>query len=81
MVEKRIAKKGLGTMYYIPPEFPLVLDGIRPEDEDMRLEIDDILKELFVHFGASPIILRGSIQDRVNIILQHEKLAFSEKSV
>lgn len=55
-------------VFYLPVEFPLVKDGIRPEDENYQLAFDKDLKLLLDFFHIPYITLSGSIEDRLNKI-------------
>lgn len=50
---------------YFPIEFDLVEDGIRDGDEEYRREIDENINALMVEFGIMPIVVKGTVDERV----------------
>jgi hypothetical protein len=58
--------------FYIPIEFPLELDNVRPTDVSYQKSVDKTLCHLFEIYNINPIILSGSISQRtskaINII-------------
>lgn len=58
------------TYCYFPIEFPVIADEVRDIDEDFRAEIDDIIQHLLVDCQIQPIIIRGSVEKRINKIVR-----------
>tara|TARA_R110002020_G_scaffold255662_2_gene469414 strand:- start:3623 stop:4144 length:522 start_codon:yes stop_codon:yes gene_type:complete len=56
---------------YIPIEFPLVKDGVRYEDADFQIRIDDILVDCINEYDLNPVVLTGSIEERVEKLLEN----------
>lgn len=68
-----IASHGLRTAYtdvfYLPIEFPIVLDGLRPDDPDFQQDIDKRILELLDTHSIGYTILRGSVSDRLDALM------------
>lgn len=69
-----IAEHRLRTQYthvfYLPIEFKIVPDGLRPEDPEFQADIDRRMVELLNHYAISYQVLRGSVEERVDALLQ-----------
>jgi predicted ATPase len=67
LVEEVVYEESKRFNYYIylPVEFPLVLDNVRPIDIEYQKSVDNTLKELFKHYNIHPIIIMGNIEQRV----------------
>ena len=50
---------------YFPIEFDVVADGVRDTDEEFRKAIDDNIKTIFQETGIHPIVVRGTVEERV----------------
>jgi nicotinamide riboside kinase len=65
----RLAERSLRSsyshVYYLPIEFPIVLDGLRPDDPGFQKEIDERIVRLLQGHGISYVTLTGSVEDRV----------------
>jgi hypothetical protein len=57
------------SYFYLPIEFPLVLDNVRPIDISYQKDVDNTLNGLFKHYNIQPIIIKGSIDKRANDVL------------
>ena len=70
---KRLAERGLRTSYshvfYLPIEFPIVLDGLRPDDPGFQKEIDERIMALLHAHDIEYRTLSGSVQERLEQIL------------
>jgi hypothetical protein len=53
---------------YLPIEFPMVFDGVRPADIDYQRRVDARIRELLRHFGVPFHRITGTIDERVNKI-------------
>lgn len=64
-----IAEHRLRTQYthvvYLPIEFPIVPDGLRPLDEDFQRDIDRRILELLERYGLRYETLTGPVESRV----------------
>lgn len=61
----------LNIMYfYIPIEFLTVSDGIRSENNAYHKKIDSYLIQIYKELGITPIVLRGSVEERVDIVMR-----------
>lgn len=58
------------TYVYVPVEFAMVSDGVRPEDEAYRLAVDAQARSLLDEFGASYVVLKGSLESRIEQLLK-----------
>jgi nicotinamide riboside kinase len=64
-----VAEHRLRTQYthvvYLPIEFPIVPDGLRPMDPEFQQDIDRRILELLDRYGIKYQTLTGSIEDRL----------------
>ena len=71
---ERLAERRLRTAYshvfYLPIEFPIVLDGLRPDDPDFQHDIDARLRGLLDGHGLVYETITGSVEERVEKILR-----------
>ncbi len=68
----RLAERRLRTSYshlfYLPIEFPIVLDGLRPDDPEFQKEIDGRLLSLLKSHDLDYKTVKGSIEERLEQI-------------
>ncbi|MDL2256643.1 ATP-binding protein [Bacteroidales bacterium OttesenSCG-928-I14] len=57
--------KRFNHYFYLPIEFPLVLDEVRPSDISYQKEVDNTLKTLFKYYNIQPIIISGNVNKRL----------------
>ncbi len=55
---------------YFPIEFPLVLDGIRPEEEEYRAAVDHAILQTLKKHNIPYITMTGSILERKEQLMQ-----------
>jgi hypothetical protein len=55
---------------YIPIEFPLQADEVRPIQEDYRAAVDKTLLQVFRDHAVVPVVLTGSVHNRKEAVLQ-----------
>jgi len=55
---------------YIPIEFNLVLDNIRPTDISYQKQVDQTLLQLFDYYGIAPKVVTGTIEERTNTFIR-----------
>lgn len=71
----RLAERGLrsgySAIYYLPIEFPIVLDGLRPDDPQFQEEIDARIVGLLAAHGLTYVTISGSVEDRLRGIEAH----------
>jgi nicotinamide riboside kinase len=51
-------------VFYLPVEFPIVLDGLRPDDPAFQADIDRRVRDLLDHHGVDHHTLTGSVEER-----------------
>lgn len=51
-------------VFYLPIEFPIVLDGLRPDDTEFQADIDRRMRHLLDTADVAYNVLTGSIADR-----------------
>jgi nicotinamide riboside kinase len=51
-------------VFYLPIEFPIVLDGLRPDDTEFQADIDRRIAQLLELHDVSHHTLTGSVEDR-----------------
>jgi nicotinamide riboside kinase len=68
----RLAERTLRTAYshvfYLPIEFPIVLDGLRPDDPEFQKDIDERLLRLLKSHDIDYETVTGSIDERIEKI-------------
>ncbi len=68
----RLAERRLRTSYshvfYLPIEFPIVLDGLRPDDPDFQREIDDRILTLLRANDIEHETITGTVEERIEAI-------------
>ncbi len=71
---ERLAERRLRTnyshVYYLPIEFPIVVDDLRPDDPAFQKEIDDRVVSLLTTHGVAYQKLTGSVEERLTQIDQ-----------
>lgn len=55
---------------YLPIEFPMACDGLRPEDVGYQQQIDEDVRTLLKYFGARTITVAGSMEQRLAAIIE-----------
>jgi deoxyadenosine/deoxycytidine kinase len=55
---------------YIPIEFQLVLDNVRPSDILYQKEVENTYLQLFDYYRITPVVITGTIEERTNKFLQ-----------
>ncbi|MHB8671735.1 MAG: AAA family ATPase [Acidimicrobiales bacterium] len=51
-------------VFYLPVEFPIVLDGLRPDDTGFQADIDSRMRRLLDAHGVSHLTLAGTVEER-----------------
>ena len=54
---------------YIPIEFGIENDGVRPTDTDFQKEVDARIRKLICDFEITPLVVTGSVEERLKSIL------------
>ena len=71
----KLAERRLRTSYshvfYLPIEFPIVLDGLRPDDPVFQKDIDERVLSLLRSHDIDHVTLTGSIEERLEQIERH----------
>jgi hypothetical protein len=69
-----IAKHNLRSQYtdvfYLPIEFGIVPDGLRPMDEDFQKDIDRRMLHFLELYDVQYKTLRGSVEDRTQGLIE-----------
>lgn len=61
--------KRFDSYLYIPIEFDLVIDNVRPSDVSYQKQVDNTFIELFKYYNISPITITGNVKERTNKVL------------
>jgi nicotinamide riboside kinase len=68
----KLAERRLRTNYthvfYLPIEFPIVLDGLRPDDPDFQEDIDRRILKLLHSHDLEYTTVKGSVEERMEQI-------------
>jgi nicotinamide riboside kinase len=71
----RIAEYQLRSQYthvfYLPIEFPIVPDGLRPLDPDFQADIDKRMLAILDRHAVHHTTLTGSVEERIERLLAH----------
>ena len=67
LAERRL-RTGYSHVFYLPIEFPIVLDGLRPDDPGFQKEIDERILALMESHGVRYRTVTGSIESRLDQI-------------
>lgn len=69
---ERLVERWLRTnyshVYYLPIEFPIVLDGLRPDDPVFQRDIDHRIVQLLEGNGIPYRTITGSVEERLEQI-------------
>lgn len=55
-------------VFYLPIEFPIVLDGLRPDDPDFQEDIDKRIVGLLETHSLPYEVVSGTVKDRIDFI-------------
>nr|WP_306267021.1 ATP-binding protein [Pararhizobium sp. IMCC3301] len=70
IIEQIHAEKHKTRLYaYLPIEFPMEDDDLRPADLGYQSYIDGVIRELLVYFDMPTIEVRGSIEERAEQLM------------
>jgi AAA domain len=64
----RRLRSGYSDIYYLPIEFPIVLDGLRPNDPEFQKDIDERIRELLAAHDLNYVTITGTVEERVRRI-------------
>lgn len=71
---KTYAKNSYDIFFHLPVEFPFVEDGHRPTSERFRRVSEERLLACYYELEISPVIISGTIHERLAHILNHLNL-------
>lgn len=54
---------------YIPIEFGIENDGVRPTDVNFQKQVDEAMRKLLYIFGITPLAVTGTVDERLESIL------------
>ena len=54
---------------YIPIEFDIEDDGVRPVDTEFQKKVDEALKKIIYEFDITPLVVTGTVKERMESIL------------
>ena len=55
---------------YIPIEFGIENDGVRPTDVAFQKKVDECMRKLIYSFGIAPFVVSGSVDERLESIIK-----------
>lgn len=67
LAERRL-RSNYSHVFYLPIEFPIVPDGLRPEDPEFQQEIDDRILSLLKAHDIDYETAKGSVEERLEQI-------------
>lgn len=70
LAERRL-RGNYSHVFYLPIEFPIVLDGLRPDDPAFQAEIDERLLRILRAHDIRYTTVKGSVEERMEQIEQH----------
>jgi nicotinamide riboside kinase len=65
---ERHVRSAYSHVFYLPIEFPIVLDGLRPDDPAFQKEIDERLVGLLTTHDVAYKTVTGSVDERISQI-------------
>ena len=65
---------------YLPIEFPLEQDGVRPMDVEYQKQVDEAMRQLIYELNITPIMVSGTVEERVRTFMDHFEKVFSGKN-
>jgi nicotinamide riboside kinase len=65
---ERHVRSAYSHVFYLPIEFPIVLDGLRPDDPAFQKEIDERLVGLLTTHDVAYETVTGSVEERISQI-------------
>ena len=65
---ERSLRSAYSDVYYLPIEFPIVLDGLRPDDPSFQADIDRRILDLLENHDVAYVTITGSVEQRLNAI-------------
>ena len=66
---------------YLPIEFGIEDDGVRPTDVEFQSRVDEAMHKLMNMFGILPQVVSGTVEERLNSILQHIVMRSLKKAI
>lgn len=66
---------------YLPIEFGIEDDGVRPTDGVFQSQVDAAMRKLMNMFGILPKVVSGTVKERVNLILEHIVMRALKKEI
>ncbi|MBW3595545.1 MAG: ATP-binding protein [Actinobacteria bacterium] len=70
LAERRL-RRSYSHVFYLPIEFPIVLDGLRPDDPAFQKDIDERVLSLLRANDIDYVTLTGSVEQRLDQINEH----------
>jgi AAA domain len=67
LAERRL-RSSYSDVYYLPIEFPIVLDGLRPDDPGFQKDIDERIVGLLAAHGLNYVTITGTVEARLSQI-------------
>jgi hypothetical protein len=67
LAERRL-RSSYSDVYYLPIEFPIVLDGLRPDDPAFQQDIDRRILKLLEAHNVSYVTITGTVEERLAAI-------------
>lgn len=65
LAERRL-RANYSHVYYLPIEFPIVLDGLRPDDPAFQREIDERILQLLSSHAIGYRTITGTVEERLD---------------
>ena len=63
---------------YLPIEFNIENDGVRPTDIEFQKEVDEEMRKLIYEFKITPLVVSGSVDERVDTVMGYLKSGLTE---
>ena len=70
-VRKYLARYPYDVVFFLPIEFPMESDGVRPEDEKYRSIIETRIISIAEDLGVELVTVRGTLDQRVNFVKKY----------
>lgn len=69
-IAKHQLRSNYTHVFYLPVEFDIVADGLRPMDPEFQRDIDERMLKLLHHYDIRYETLTGSVEDRTQALLR-----------
>lgn len=77
-VSRQMLKQSI--FLYLPIEFPLEQDGVRPMDVEYQKQVDVAMRQLIYELDIAPMVVSGTVDERLKTFMDYFNKVFLEKN-